>query len=238
MKYAIRFLCLLFVGVVVVSVAFVRWETPPKLDVQQPDTLPDTFAGFCKGEPVLYVTRENHHSFDYWSRMLDLPRRGAYNRLVEVEFSLDEVRSAYIQAAALLQGEWSTQYSYRVQTAFAQDLAAEITKTSDEEFIYPRDAYQPSVTPPKDGKLLGYRMHVRLWGRDAEIIWKMLKERFGEIIQPWNDAALWELTTLGPHAEIGPSVGESMEPVLPLDMKSSAYLQNERLYNQGKGEAP
>ena len=238
MKYAIRFLCLLCVGVVAVSVAFVRWETPPKLDFGQADAAPDTFAGFCYGEPVLYVTRENHHSFDYWSRMLDLPRRGAYNRLVEVEFSLDEVRSAYIQAVALLEGEWSTQYSYRVQTAFAQDLAAESTKTSDEEFIYPRDAYQPSVTPPKDGKLLGYRMHVRLWGRDAAIIWKMLKERFGEIIQPWNDAALWELTTLGPHAEIGPSVGESMEPVLPLEMKSSAYYRNETLYNQGKGEAP
>ena len=238
MTYAIRFLCLLCVGVVAVSVAFVRWETPPKLDFGQADAAPDTFAGFCYGEPVLYVTRENHHSFDYWSRMLDLPRRGAYNRLVEVEFSLDEVRSAYIQAVALLEGEWSTQYSYRVQTAFAQDLAAESTKTSDEEFIYPRDAYQPSVTPPKDGKLLGYRMHVRLWGRDAAIIWKMLKERFGEIIQPWNDAALWELTTLGPHAEIGPSVGESMEPVLPLEMKSSAYYRNETLYNQGKGEAP
>ncbi len=80
---------------------------------------------------------------------------------------------------------------------------------------------------------LGYRVFLSLEGRDTEAILEELHARYGELVQPWNDQAALLAGMMNMSG-----ITSGYEWLWPLEMKSSAYYQNETLYNQGKGEAP
>lgn len=80
---------------------------------------------------------------------------------------------------------------------------------------------------------LGYRVFLSLEGRDTEAILEELRAHYGELVQPWNDQASLQAGMMNMSG-----ITPGYEWLWPLEMKSSAYYQNETLYNQGKGEAP
>lgn len=247
MKYTIRFLCLLCVGVVAVSVAFVRWDNAPP--GHEPTDLigagfrgeaPDDYGGLGANvfvgdevQATLFVVRGSLHSLHYWDEMCGARQTGRSLRIVEVDYSMNEVRNAYEKAAACLYGGWSRKYDFTVQMVLT--YPEEYTDSLPPDLVAPPEAYPPSVAQAEEP---GYHVYVRLSGKDAALIWEKLKTEFGDIIQPWNQSAQSKLSILGPNSELAIGWADELDPLVPIDLKSKQYLINERLYAEGKGEAP
>ena len=247
MKYAIRFLCLLFICVVVARVAYIGWDNAPP--GHEPMDLigagfrgeaPDDYGGLGESmlvgdevQATVFVVRGSLHSLHYWDEMCGISQTNRSVRVVEVDYSINEVRNAYVKAAASLQGGWSRKYSYTVQMTFG--YKEEYTDSLPQDLIAPSQAYPPSVAQAEEP---GYHVYVRLSGKDAALIWEKLKTEFGDIIQPWNQSAQSKLSILGPNSELAIGWADELDPLVPIDLKSKQYLINERLYAEGKGEAP
>ena len=243
MKYAIRLLCLLCVLVVAIGGGF--WVLGYLYNI--PDMTyeefreacaigkaPEDYGGLSGDGKSVFVTKDSKHTLEYWNRIL-IPSSANYRfeTLIRVDHSYNEVRNAYIEAAACLYGGWSRKYSYTVQMAFwYQD---EYTQSISPDLVAPTEAYPPSVAQAEEP---GYHVYVRLSGKDAALIWEKLKAEFGDIIQPWNQSAQWRLAVLGPNSEFAIGWEDEFDPLVTIDLKSRQYLINERLYAEGKGEAP
>ena len=232
MKYAIRFLCLLCVGVVAVSVAFVRWDNAPP--GHEPMDLigagfrgeaPDDYGGLGESmlvgdevQATVFVVRGSLHSLHYWDEMCGISQTQRSIQVVEVDYSINEVRDAYVEAAALLQSGWSRKYSYTVQLAFW--YKEEHTQPISPDLVAPPQAYPPSVAQAEEP---GYHVYARLSGKDAALIWEKLKAEFGDIIQQWNQSAQWRLALLGPNSEFAVGWVDELDPLLPIDLKSEGF---------------
>lgn len=77
--------------------------------------------------------------------------------------------------------------------------------------------YAPSV---EEAHVPGYHIYVRLWGKDADLIWEKLKEKFGDIVQPWNEASQYAWSVMGPDSEQVVGWTEDFDPLVPIDLKS------------------
>lgn len=232
MKYTIRFLCLLFIGVMAVSVAFVSWDSAPP-GHESSDLISAGFRGEAPAdygglganvslddgmEATVFVVRGSLHSWNYWDEMCGISQTQRSVRVVEVDYSINEVRDAYVEAAASLQGGWSRKYSYTVQMAFG--YKEEYTDSLPEDLIAPPEAYPPSVAQEEEP---GYHVYVRLSGKDAALIWEKLKTAYGDIIQPWNQSAQGKLALLGPNSEFAVGWADELDPLVPIDLKSEEF---------------
>ena len=211
MKDAIRFLCLLCAGVVIVSVAYMRWDCAPPGHDPLEDLIragyrgeaPEDFGGLARDNKALYVKRGSLHSLEYWENLCSADSEKPFTSLRRVRYSANEATQSWREIRACFEQEWKQEKSYRVQAMLMLD------------------------------EKLGYRVFLSLEGRDTEVILEELHARYGELVQPWNDQAAllaWMMNMSGSTP--------GYEWLRPLEMKSSAYYRNETLYNQGKGEAP
>ena len=233
MKYAIRFLCWLCVGVVIVSVAYIRWDCAPPGHDPLEDLIhagyrgeaPEDFGGLARDDKALYVKRGSLHSLGYWNQMTGAEETGlVIENLLEADYSINEVREAYVEAVALLQGGWSRLYAYTVQTAFTCDHYSYLPKIVYIE--HPEDVYPPSI---EESHAPGYHVYVRLSGEDAGVIWEKLKAEFGDIVQPWNAPAQHELAYIGPDSEYAVGWMKAFDPLVPIDIQSERSLELERI---------
>lgn len=233
MKDAIRFLCLLCAGVVIVSVAYMRWDCAPPGHDPLEDLIragyrgeaPADFGGLARDNKALYVKRGSLHSLGYWNQMTGAEETGlVIETLLEADYSINEVRQAYVEAVALLQGGWSRLYAYTVQTAFTCDHYSFLPKIVNID--HPEDVYAPSVA---EAHAPGYHVYVRLSGEDADVIWEKLKAEFGDMVQPWNAPAQHELAYIGPYSEYAVGWMEAYDPLVPIDIKSQRYCVLERI---------
>lgn len=243
MKYTIRFLCLLCVLVVAIGGGF--WVLGYLYNI--PDMTyeefreacaigkaPEDFGGVSGDGKAVFVTKGSRHTLEYWNRILrPSDANNRFETLIQVDHSYNEVRNAYIEAAACLYGGWSRKYSYSVQAAFEQNVYN--GKYLLESALKSEGVYPPSV---EEADVPGYHIYVRLRGRDAEVVWGKLKEKYGDIVQPWNEAAHYHWSIMGPGP--GPAIGwgDSYDPLVPIDLKSEMYLIDEEQYEKGEGEAP
>ena len=243
MRKTIRFWCILCAGVVLAASGFLIWRHGNCPTIQTYEEFqkacaegkaPDDFGGIGGDFTTVFVTKESRHTLEYWNQVA-VPEESTqrFETLVQVDYSYNEVRSAYMEAAACLYGGWSRLYSYHVQAAFEQNLYD--GQVILEKNLRPAGVYPPSV---EEADVPGYHIYVRLWGRDADVIWKKLKEKFGDIVQPWNEAAHYRWSIMGPGR--GPAVGwaDAYDPLVPIDLKSEEYLMNEERDERGEGEAP
>ena len=215
MKYAIRVLCLICAGVILIAASFCLWDraynTPTEtyehgnllLQAGYNGTAPEDFAGALLNDGILYVTRDSLHSLEYWQKMCPVASGKPFTSLRRVRYSLNEAAQSWREIRACFEQEWKQEKSYRVQAMLMLD------------------------------EKLGYRVFLSLEGRDTEVILEELHARYGELVQPWNDQASLQAGMINMS---GSTPG--YEWLRPLEMKSSAYYRNETLYNQGKGEAP
>lgn len=233
MKYAIRFLCWLCVGVVIVSAAYMRWDCAPPGHDPLEDLIragyrgkaPEDFGGLARDNKALYVKRGSLHSLGYWNQMTGAEETGlVIENLLEADYSINEVRQAYVEAVALLQGGWSRLYAYTVQTAFTCDHYSFLPKIVYIE--HPEDVYPPSI---EESHAPGYHVYVRLSGEDADVIWEKLKAEFGDIVQPWNAPAQHELAYIGPDSEYAVGWMDALDPLVPIDIQSERSLELERI---------
>lgn len=233
MKYAIRFLCWLCVGVVIVSAAYMRWDCAPPGHDPLEDLIcagyrgeaPEDFGGLARDNKALYVKRGSLHSLGYWNQMTGAEETGlVIETLLEADYSINEVRQAYVEAVALLQGGWSRLYAYTVQTAFTCDHYSYLPKIVYIE--HPEDVYPPSI---EESHAPGYHVYVRLSGEDAGVIWEKLKAEFGDIVQPWNAPAQHELAYIGPDSEYAVGWMKAFDPLVPIDIQSERSLELERI---------
>ena len=215
MKYAIRVLCLICAGVILIATSFCLWDhtynTPAVtyehwsslIQAGYNGTAPEDFAGARMNDGILYVTRDSLHSLAYWEKLCSADSEKPFTSLRRVRYSANEATQSWREIRACFEQEWKQEKSYRVQAMLMLD----------EE--------------------LGYRVFLSLEGRDTEAILEELHARYGELVQPWNDQASLQAGMINMSGSI-----PGYEWLWPLEMKSSAYYRNETLYNQGKGEAP
>ena len=215
MKYAIRVLCLICAGVILIATSFCLWDhaynTPTEtyehwsllIQAGYNGTAPEDFAGARMNDGILYVTRDSLHSLEYWEKLCSADSEKPFTSLRRVRYSANEATQSWREIRACFEQEWKQEKSYRVQAMLMLD------------------------------EKLGYRVFLSLEGRDTEGILEELHACYGEMVQPWNDQAAllaWMMNMSGSTP--------GYEWLRPLEMKSSAYYRNETLYNQGKGEAP
>ena len=215
MKHAIRVLCLICAGVILIATSFCLWDhaynTPAvtyehwssMIEAGYNGSAPEDFAGALMNDGILYVTKDSLHSLEYWQKLCSADSEKPFTSLRRVRYSANEATQSWREIRACFEQEWKQEKSYRVQAMLMLD----------EE--------------------LGYRVFLSLEGRDTEGILEELHARYGELVQPWNDQAAllaWMMNMSGSTP--------GYEWLRPLEMKSSAYYRNETLYNQGKGEAP
>ena len=225
MKYAIRVLCLICAGVVAVTGGFLLWDrlyNTPDMTYEEfqkacaEGKAPDDFGGIAEDGTTLFVTRDSLHSLDYWNKIAK-PEGSSqpFQKIVRVDFSFHEVRNAYIEAAACLYGGWDRKYSFHAQAVFGQNIY--LGEPILEELLRPNGVYAPSV---EEANVPGYHIYVRLWGKDADLIWEKLKEKFGDIVQPWNEASQYAWSVMGPDSEQVVGWTEDFDPLVPIDLKS------------------
>ena len=215
MKHAIRVLCLICAGVILIATSFCLWDhaynTPTVtykhwsslIEAGYNGTAPEDFAGARMNDGILYVTRDSLHSLEYWEKLCSADSEKPFTSLRRVRYSANAAAQSWREIRACFEQEWKQEKSYRVQAMLMLD------------------------------EKLGYRVFLSLEGRDTEGILEELHARYGELVQPWNDQAAllaWMMNMSGSTP--------GYEWLRPLEMKSSAYYRNETLYNQGKGEAP
>lgn len=215
MKLRVRFLCLLGAGVVLATTAFFLWDhtyNTPDVTYAHGNLLIQ--AGYNGTAPEDFAGALLNDGILYVTRD-SLHSLEYWQKMCPVASgkpftSLRRVRYSLNEAAQ----SWR-----EIRACFEQEWKQE-------------KSYRVQAMLMLDEEL-GYRVFLSLEGRDTEAILEELRARYGELVQPWNDQASLQAGMMNMS---GSTPG--YEWLRPLEMKSSAYYQNETLYNQGKGEAP